>query len=146
MIPPWRLWFRPSGDGLRGPDDSRFVRFADAVSEGMGSPANIIAWLALVIFWFAIFAYNPNLQDTNFLPAWFTSNAFNFPLNTITTLAELFIGFLIAAAANRVEKRNYQLHQTMLRLIGEEEGELAQEGAVLARIESKLDRLLEGKR
>jgi hypothetical protein len=35
------------------------------------------------------------------LPPWFTSTGFNFPLNLVTTVAELFIGFLVAAAANR---------------------------------------------
>ena len=37
------------------------------------------------------------------LPAWFTSTGYNFPLNLITTVAELFIGFLVAAAANCAE-------------------------------------------
>ena len=44
----------------------------------------------------------------NFLPGWFTGTAFNFPLNLFTTVAELFIGFLVAAAANRSE-RNLEL-------------------------------------
>jgi hypothetical protein len=37
------------------------------------------------------------------LPGWFTSTGYNFPLNLITTVAELFIGFLVAAAANRAQ-------------------------------------------
>ena len=32
-----------------------------------------------------------------------TSTGYNFPLNLITTVAELFIGFLVAAAANRAQ-------------------------------------------
>lgn len=43
----------------------------------------------------------PHLASGNWLPHWFTSTGFNFPLNLITTVAELFIGFLVAAAANR---------------------------------------------
>jgi hypothetical protein len=37
------------------------------------------------------------------LPGWFTSTGYNFLLNLITTVAELFIGFLVAAAANRAQ-------------------------------------------
>ena len=47
------------------------------------------------------------IHNANYLQGetfWFTSNAWNFPLNTITTLAELYIGFLVAAAANRSER------------------------------------------
>jgi hypothetical protein len=99
------------------PAESRFLRIADAVSTGMGSPLNIALWAAATIAWIMAFVINPDLQNSNFLPSWFTSNSFNFPLNSISTLAELFIGFLIAAAANRVEKRNYDLHQTMARML-----------------------------
>lgn len=95
----------------------KFTDFADWVSSAMGTPENIIAWLGIVGAWFLLFALFPNLANSNFLPSWFTSNTFNFPLNSITTLAELYIGFLIAAAANRVEKRNWQLHQNMMKLL-----------------------------
>lgn len=83
-----------------------FTNFADWVSSAMGTPQNILFWLVAVLAWFVVFAVNPGLQNSNFLPAWFTSQAFNFPLNSITTLAELYIGFLVAAAANRVERHN----------------------------------------
>lgn len=82
----------------------RFTDFADLVSEAMGTPTNIGVWVFLVFMWFCLFAVNPNLQNTSFLPSWFTSNAFNFPLNTVTTLAELYIGFLCAAATNRAQR------------------------------------------
>ena len=42
-------------------------------------------------------------RRVHWLPAWFTSTGYNFPLNLITTVAELFIGFLVAAAANRAQ-------------------------------------------
>jgi hypothetical protein len=42
--------------------------------------------------------------NSNFLPKWFTGTAYNFPLNLLTTVAELFIGFLVAAAANRSQR------------------------------------------
>jgi hypothetical protein len=110
-----------------------FTAFADWVSSAMGTPLNIGLWAFAVGYWFLIFAVDPNLQNTSFMPSWFTSNAFNFPLNTVTTLAELFIGFLIAAAANRVEKRNRELHEQMKAmlahietLVGAEEKEIRQ--------------------
>jgi low affinity Fe/Cu permease len=81
-----------------------FLRFANWISEAMGRPANIIFWFILVLIWTGIFAFGgPHLAGGTWLPAWFTSQGFNFPLNLITTVAELFIGFLVAAAANRAQ-------------------------------------------
>jgi low affinity Fe/Cu permease len=88
--------------------ESLFNRTADYVSAAMGRPANIMVWLVLVVGWTLLFALHVVSPDANFLPAWFTGTAFNFPLNLATTVAELFIGFLVAAAANRSE-RNLQL-------------------------------------
>jgi low affinity Fe/Cu permease len=82
-----------------------FIKLADAVSFGMGTPTNIFFWILAVVIWFWLGSTKADLFiNGNFLPAWFTSNAWNFPLNTITTLAELYIGFLVAAAANRSER------------------------------------------
>jgi hypothetical protein len=68
----------------------------------MGRPTNIIFWLVAVMAWTFVFAFGGrHLASGNWLPTWFTSTGFNFPLNLITTVAELFIGFLVAAAANR---------------------------------------------
>jgi low affinity Fe/Cu permease len=80
---------------------SVFERIADYVSAAMGRPANIIVWLVLVIAWTAM---GPYLAQHPFLPAWSVSTGWNFPLNLITTVAELFIGFLVAAASNRSER------------------------------------------
>jgi low affinity Fe/Cu permease len=74
----------------------------------MGRPTNIVVWLVLVIVWTLLFALHIVSANANVLPSWFTGPAFNFPLNLATTVAELFIGFLVAAAANRSE-RNLQL-------------------------------------
>lgn len=74
----------------------------------MGRPTNIMIWLVLVVGWTLLFAAHIVSANANFLPGWFTGTAFNFPLNLITTVAELFIGFLVAAAANRSE-RNLEL-------------------------------------
>jgi low affinity Fe/Cu permease len=88
--------------------ESLFNRTADYVSAAMGRPSNIVVWLVLVVGWTLLFALHVVSANANFLPSWFTGTAFNFPLNLITTVAELFIGFLVAAAANRSE-RNLQL-------------------------------------
>jgi hypothetical protein len=75
----------------------------------MGRPTNILIWGGAVLAWTLLFALGgTHLATGNFLPAWFTSQGFNFPLNLITTVAELFIGFLVAAAANRSD-RNLEL-------------------------------------
>jgi low affinity Fe/Cu permease len=82
-----------------------FLRFANWISEAMGRPPNIIFWFILITIWTCIFAFGgPKLESGSWLPSWFTSQGFNFPLNLITTVAELFIGFLVAAAANRAQE------------------------------------------
>jgi low affinity Fe/Cu permease len=81
-----------------------FLRVANWVSEAMGRPTNIAFWLVLVVAWTLIFALGGHdLSSGDFLPMWFKSTGYNFPLNLITTVAELFIGFLVAAAANRAQ-------------------------------------------
>jgi low affinity Fe/Cu permease len=85
--------------------ESAFLKVADYVSAAMGRPANIMIWLLAVIAWTGIFAFGGSrIAAGTWLPAWFTSQGFNFPLNLITTVAELFIGFLVAAASNRSER------------------------------------------
>jgi low affinity Fe/Cu permease len=85
--------------------NDRFLKIADFVSFGMGTPTNIIFWVLAVVIWFILGATRSSLfLHGSFLPDWFTSTAWNFPLNTITTLAELYIGFLVAAATNRAER------------------------------------------
>lgn len=80
---------------------SLFQRVADKVSYGMGTPTNITVWILLVATWIAL---GPYFAKHSFLPGWFTSNGFNFPLNTVTTIAELYIGFLVGASSNRSER------------------------------------------
>jgi low affinity Fe/Cu permease len=90
---------------VQSPDrESVFERVADYVSAAMGRPLNIAVWLVLVAGWTALFASGLVNPAGTFLPGWFTSQGFNFPLNLITTVAELFIGFLVAAASNRSER------------------------------------------
>jgi uncharacterized membrane protein len=85
--------------------ESPFVRVADRVSYAMGTWQNIVVWIILVGTWFAL---GPYLATHSFLPSWFTSNDFNFPLNTVTTIAELYIGFLVGASTNRTERHNHE--------------------------------------
>jgi low affinity Fe/Cu permease len=86
------------------PKEGVFQRIADKVSYLMGTPTNILIWLVLVLAWTSLFAFHIVGANSNFLPAWFTGTAFNFPLNMTTTVAELFIGFLVGAASNRSER------------------------------------------
>jgi low affinity Fe/Cu permease len=110
--------------------ESIFNRVADYVSAAMGRPANIMVWLVLVGGWTLLFAVHIVSANANFLPDWFTGTAFNFPLNLITTVAELFIGFLVAAAANRSE-RNLELTLAAIaeqeKQIGDVETKLSEE-------------------
>jgi low affinity Fe/Cu permease len=92
-------------DGVTVKKDSLFQRFADWVSEAIGSAGNLVVWLILVLAWVGIFAFGgPHLSSGAWLPAWFTSQGFNFPLNLVTTVIELFVGFLVATAANRSQR------------------------------------------
>jgi hypothetical protein len=83
-----------------------FQRIADRVSYGMGTPLNIAIWIVLVLGWTLLFALSSSksIQGGTFLPAWFTSTGYNFPLNLVTTVAELYIGFLVGASSNRSER------------------------------------------
>jgi hypothetical protein len=119
--------------------ESLFVRIADWVSFKMGAPGNIIFWFVLVAAWFLIFATGLVGANSTFLPAWFVGQTFNFPLNLITTLAELFIGFLVAAAANRNERAADALAATQASL-------LASMDSLLASIKSEDDELVTGGR
>jgi low affinity Fe/Cu permease len=89
-------------DAVKRP--TAFDRFADWVSEAMGRPLNIAFWFVLIVAWTLVFALGgQKLSSGSWLPSWFTSQGYNFPLNLITTVAELFIGFLVATAANRAQ-------------------------------------------
>jgi low affinity Fe/Cu permease len=107
--------------------ESIFNRVADYVSAAMGRPTNIIVWLVLVVGWTLLFAFHVVSVNAKFLPNWFTGTAFNFPLNLITTVAELFIGFLVAAASNRSE-RNLELTLAAI----------AHQGKAIADVETRL--------
>lgn len=101
-----KLYRSPHGGLTADPEQaSLFQRAADWTSAAMGRPANIVIWLVAVVAWTLIFAIGGSrISSGNWLPAWFTSQGFNFPLNLVTTVAELFIGFLVGAASNRSER------------------------------------------
>ena len=101
-----KLYRSPHG-GLTAASEqaSVFQRVADWTSAAMGRPVNIMIWLVAVIAWTLTFALGgSHIASGDWLPAWFTSQGFNFPLNLVTTVAELSIGFLVGAASNRSER------------------------------------------
>jgi low affinity Fe/Cu permease len=105
-----------------------FLKVADYVSAAMGRPTNIMIWLIAVVAWTAVFALGgSHIASGTWLPAWFTSQGFNFPLNLVTTVAELFIGFLVAAASNRSERN---LEMTLARI--------GQQGKQIADVETTM--------
>jgi low affinity Fe/Cu permease len=113
---------------------SLFQRVADRVSYGMGTPLNIFIWVVLVVGWVLIFALDrsKNVQSGSFMPLWFTSTGFNFPLNLVTTVAELYIGFLVGASSNRSERN---LEATL--------GRLGAQDQQISDVEAKLAKSLE---
>ena len=119
---------------IKDPDKvSLFERVADYVSAAMGRPANIMVWLLLVIGWTSLFAFKIVPASGSFLPGWFTSQGFNFPLNLITTVAELFIGFLVAAASNRSERN---LERTLAAIQASEDRDAEIESRLTAELAS----------
>jgi cell shape-determining protein MreC len=97
---------------------SLFQRAADKVSYGMGTPLNIGIWIVIVVGWTLLFALRIVSASGTFLPAWFTSTGYNFPLNLVTTVAELYIGFLVGASSNRSERN---LEATLGRISAQDE-------------------------
>jgi hypothetical protein len=98
---------------------SLFQSVADKVSYGMGTPLNIGIWVILVLAWTLLFAFGgSHIASGSFLPRWFTSTGFNFPLNLVTTVAELYIGFLVGASSNRSERN---LEATLGRISAQDE-------------------------
>jgi low affinity Fe/Cu permease len=121
--------------------ESPFERVADYVSAAMGRPANIIVWVILVAAWTAL---GPYLAVHPFLPAWAVSTGWNFPLNLVTTVAELFIGFLVAAASNRSERNLASAISAIIRQeqhISDMESALRDEIAVNTRLTRQVHKL-----
>ena len=133
-----RLYESPHGGLTADPEQaSMFQRAADWTSAAMGRPANIMIWLVAVIVWTLTFALGgPHIASGDWLPAWFTSQGFNFPLNLVTTVAELFIGFLVGAASNRSERN---LEATLGRIEQLERSADEQAKASLALLRSNTD-------
>jgi low affinity Fe/Cu permease len=106
---------------------SLFQRAADKVSYAMGTPLNIGIWIVIVVGWTLLFALHIVNARGTFLPTWFTSTGYNFPLNLVTTVAELYIGFLVGASSNRSERN---LEATLARIIAQD--------AQISSVEAKL--------
>jgi low affinity Fe/Cu permease len=127
------------GDPMETTDAERlslFQRIADRVSYAMGTPLNITFWIVAVAAWIAL---GPYIAHHNFLPGWFTSNSFNFPLNTVTTIAELYIGFLVGASSNRSERN---LEATLAKMSIQED-QIRAQGKQIRDVENTLTASLE---
>ncbi len=111
---------------------SLFQRAADKVSYAMGTPLNIGIWIVIVVGWTLLFAVHIVNAKGTFLPLWFTSTGYNFPLNLVTTVAELYIGFLVGASSNRSERN---LEATLARIIAQD--------AQISSVEAKLSQALQ---
>src|SRR6202047_4466504 len=116
--------------------DERFTDFADRVSEAMGRWRTSAFCLVLIAIWAAFGPY------TGYSDSW------QLWVNTPTTIVELFLGLFTLAAANRVEKRNWQLHQHMARTLArvdavtaEENDEIKTGDQKLAAMQAQLDRI-----
>lgn len=90
--------------------NDQFTDFADMISEGMGQWWVSVVSAILIIGWTL---YCIGTQG----PGWWYGTFYNLPLNLVTTVIELFVGFLIAAAANRVEKRNKELQEIQVSIL-----------------------------
>jgi low affinity Fe/Cu permease len=84
---------------------ARFTDIADKISEAAGTWQTTAVCLLLVLIWISL---GPRSGFSDSWQLW---------VNTPTTVIELFLGLFMLAAANRLEKRNYDLHQTMLRAL-----------------------------
>ena len=83
--------------------NERFTDLADKISTVLGDWKFSVISFGILGLWTIYGAVIIAHQTAD----WFTSQQWNFPLNTITTVGEWFIGALVAAAANRVERHNH---------------------------------------
>lgn len=101
-----------------------FTEFTDWFSESMGK------WQVFFFFAFLILGWGAAGPLMHYSDSW------QLYINTPTTIIELFLGLATLSSANRIEKRNYDLHISMLNLIQKLEAE-EQEELQLLRHESK---------
>ena len=95
-------WQRQRGVASAKGVDEWFTDIADCISVGAGR------WQTTgfcILLFFAWLALGPHM-------AW--SDTWQLVANTPTTWVELYLGLFMLAAANRVEKRNRELHEQIL--------------------------------
>lgn len=85
--------------------NTTFTNIADIVSEAVGTWWVTGASVIVVLIWLASG------------PFFHWSDTWQLLINTPTTVLEMWLGFLCCAAANRVEKRNWELHQKMMQIL-----------------------------
>lgn len=121
--------------------DERFTDFADSVSELMGKWWVTGISVLAVLVWLAI---GPFMRF---------SDSWQLAINTPTTVLEMWLAFILAAAANRLERRNREMleqqnrmlehnlwmHQRQLDLLERVDELLKQGQQKLSHIEDKVD-------
>lgn len=85
--------------------NDKFTNFADKISEIGGR------WWVSFICFILIVVWAFSGKQFNYSDSW------QLWVNTPTTILELFLGLFTLSAANRVEKRNWELHQNMLKIM-----------------------------
>lgn len=87
--------------------DERFTNISDIVSEAVGKWWVTACSVLIVAIWLITG------------PFFHFSDTWQLLINTPTTVLEMWLGFLCCAAANRVEKRNWELHVKMVEMLKE---------------------------
>jgi low affinity Fe/Cu permease len=101
-----------------------FTKFTDWFSEVMGTWPVFFFFVVLMLAWIGL---GPVLSY---------SDSWQLYANTPTTWIELFLGLAVLGSANRIEKRNYQLHLQMEKLIAQIETLVEQEKVELDEIKT----------
>lgn len=118
--------------------DKRFTELADKVSEGMGTWQVLGVSIAAVLVWL--------LSG----PFFHFSDTWQLLVNTPTTIIELWIGFLLAAAANRAQRKLEELLKQIETTVEHDEAveeklvELINENTELTREIHRLAKILAG--
>lgn len=106
--------------------NERFTRIADRVSETIGQWWVTAISIVVVLLWLASG------------PFFHFSDTWQLMINTPTTILEMWLGFLIAAAANRVERNNRLLQDQQFKIIQHIDATAAQEEQEIAASEQEL--------
>jgi low affinity Fe/Cu permease len=85
--------------------NEQFTNIADTISEGAGRWWVTLIFFILIVIW-ALLGPTYDYSDT-----------WQLIVNTSTTIITSFLCLFTLAAANRTEKRNWELHQNMMNIM-----------------------------